>query len=314
MLTASMSLPLFLVLGLVAFLCWLPYLGNVPRERSWWRELVRSEFGGMGLEMISGKATAPGSTLTALTMASGDSLAVRNTPIGADIRLINAWAFNTGAGVLRIRSPRLHDNVQGIRLRVAALDPTNLLPKGAWQALIPQDTLIAELSGSATAGKIEQAQLLIWYRDLPGIAARLANWQDVMAAAVNELTNEVAITAGSAGGYSGAAALNATFDLLKANTDYAVIGATADAACAAMTMKGPDTGNLHVGVPGPTTGRWITVDWFKSLSERLGLPCIPIINSANKAGTTIEVVQNDGGAAVNVTWYLLELKPGVKAG
>lgn len=311
MLTVSISFPLLAVLSLLAFLSWAPYLGNVARA-AWWQDLFRSEHGGMGLEMISGKATAPGTTLTALTMASGDSLAVRNTPIGADIRLINAWAFNTGAGVLRVRSPRLHDNVQGIRMRVAALDPTNLLPKGAFQTLVPQDTLIGELSGSAVAGKIEQAQLLIWYRDLPGIAARLASWQDILPAAVNELTQEVAITAGATGGYSGAAALNATFDLLKANTDYAVIGATADAACAAMTMKGPDTGNLRVGVPGPITGRWTTVDWFKSLSERLGLPCIPVINSANKAGTTIEVVQNDGGAAVNTTWYLMELKPGVK--
>ena len=311
MLTASMSFPLLAVLSLLALLCWAPYLGNVARA-AWWQDLFRSEHGGMGLEMISGKATAPSTTLTALTMASGDSLAVRNTPIGADIRLISAWAFNNAAGILRVRSPRLHDNVQGIRMRVAASDPTNLLPKGGWQQLIPQDTLIAELSGSAVGGQIEQAQLLIWYRDLPGIAARLANWQDVMAAAVNELTNEVAITAGAAGGYSGAAALNATFDLLKANTDYAVMGATVDAACAAVTMKGPDTGNLHVGVPGPITGRWLGVDWFKSLSERLGLPCIPIINSANKAGTTIEVVQNQAAAAVNVTWYLLELKPGVK--
>lgn len=300
------------VFTLVVSIAWGPVASPSPRTGNWWRDLCRCEFGGMGLEMISGKATAPGSTLTALTMASGDSLTVRSAQMGTDIRLINAWAFNVGAGILRIRSPRLHDNVQGIRMRVAASDPTNLMPLGAYQTLIPQDTLIAELSGSGTAGKIEQAQLLLWYRDLPGVAARLANWSDIASAAVNELTNEVAITAGASGGYSGAAALNATFDLLKANTDYAVIGATADAACAAMTLKGPDTGNLHVGVPGPTTGRWTTIDWFKKLSERLGIPCIPIINSANKAGTTIEVVQNDGGAAVNVTWYLLELKPGVK--
>src|SRR5581483_9238120 len=108
---------------------------------------------------------APGTTLTALTMASGDSLSIRNTPIGADVRLINAWANNTGAGVFRIRSPRLHDNVQGIRLRVAATDPAPLMPVGGYQTLVPQDTLIAELSGSAVAGKIEQGQLLIWYRD-----------------------------------------------------------------------------------------------------------------------------------------------------
>lgn len=267
---------------------------------------------GLGLEMISGLATAPGATLTALTMASGDSLAVRNTPIGTDIRLLSTWAFNNVAGVFRIRSPRLHDNVQGLRLRVAATDPAPLVDPGVFQVLIPQDTLIAEISGSAVAGQIEQGQLLIWYRDLPGIQARLALWQDVVAAAVNELSVEVALTPGVAGGYSGARALNFSFDLLKANTDYAVIGADVDAAAAAVTMKGPDTGNLHVGVPGSLTLRHLSARFFKWLAIATNLPCIPIINSANKQGTTIEAVQNQAGAAVNVVWRFLELKPGVK--
>jgi len=267
---------------------------------------------GLGLEVISGKATAPGTTLTALTMASGDSLSIRNTPIGTDIRLVSLWAFNNAAGIFRVRSPRMHDNVQGFRARVAATDPAQLFDAGTYQTLYPQDTLIAEISGSAVGGQIEQGQLLIWYRDLPGIAARLAMWPDVMAAAVNELTVEVALTAGVVGGYSGAAALNSSFDLLKANTDYAVIGADVDAACAAVTMKGADTGNLHVGVPGTLTLRHLSARFFKWLSINLGLPTIPIINSANKAGTTIEVVQNQGGAAVNAVWRLLELKPGVK--
>lgn len=267
---------------------------------------------GLGLEHISGAATAPGATITPVTMAAGDSLTVRNTPIGTDIRLLSTWAFNNATGVWRIRSPRMHDNVQGLRLRAAALDPAPLVDPGVVQQLFPQDTLIAEISGSATAGQIEQGQLLIWYRDLPGIAARLALWQDVAAAAVNELSVEVAITAGVTGGYSGASALNKTFDLLKANTDYAVVGGDTDAAAASITMRGPDTGNLRVAVPGSLTLRHLSARFFKWLSIATGLPTIPIINSANKAGTTIEVVQNQGGAAVNAVWRFLELKPGVK--
>lgn len=267
---------------------------------------------GLGLEMISGRATAPGATITAVTMAAGDSLSIRNTPIGTDIRLVSTWAFNNAAGVWRIRSPRMHDNVQGLRLRVAASDPAPLVDPGPFQVLYPQDTLIAEISGSAVAGQIEQGQILIWYRDLPGIQARLAQWPDVYAAAVNELSVEVPLTAGVAGGYSGAAALNSAFDLLKANTDYAVIGADVDAAAAAVTLKGPDTGNLRVGVPGSLTLRHLSARFFKWLSVNLALPTIPIINSANKAGTTIEVVQNQAGAAVNSVWRFLELKPGIK--
>lgn len=267
---------------------------------------------GLALEFITGRATAPGAVLTALTMATGDTLTIRNTNPGVDIRLLDVWAFNNATGVFRVRSPRMHDNVQGFRTRVTALIADDLVPPGAYQVLYPQDALIAEISGSAVGGNIEQGGLLIWYRDVPGLAARLGAWSDVMQYAVNMLTVEVAIASGAAGGYSGGVAFNSTFDFLKANTDYAIIGAEVDAACLAVTLKGPDTGNVRVAIPGILTGRWRTVDFFKRLSQNLGLPTIPIISSANKAGTTIEVVQNQGAAAVNSVWHLLELKPGIK--
>src|SRR5574341_1219202 len=100
---------------------------------------------GKALELLSGRATAPGATLTALTMAAGNSLTIRNTPFDTDIRLLSIWAFNNAAGIFRVRSPKLHDNVQGIRQRITANDPIPELPLGQWQKLVPQDTLIAEL-------------------------------------------------------------------------------------------------------------------------------------------------------------------------
>lgn len=134
---------------------------------------------GLGMELISGRATAPGATLTALTMAAGNSLTVRFANLNSKIYLINMWAQNNAAGIFRVRSPKLHDNVQGIRYRIDAADPVPLFPLGASQILTPQDTLIAEISGSATGGQIEQGQLLIWYADLPGSNARLANWSQL---------------------------------------------------------------------------------------------------------------------------------------
>mgnify|MGYP001585452747 CR=1 FL=1 len=125
------------------------------------------------LEILGGYVTAPSTTLTALTMGSGNSLTIRNAPFETDIRLIQAWAMNQTAGILRIRSPRLHDNVQGIRTRVPATTPRELLPRGHRQKLITQDDLIVEQSGSATTGDIEMAFLLIHYAELPGIMARM---------------------------------------------------------------------------------------------------------------------------------------------
>lgn len=264
---------------------------------------------GLALEMISGRATAPGATLTALTMAAGNSLTVRNTSFTSDIRLINTWVFNNAAGISRLRSPKLHDNVQGIRYRADAADPVPLMPTGAWQKLTPQDTLIAEISGSATGGQIEQAQYLIWYQDLPGSQSRLANWSDIAPRVVNYLTNEVAITPGTAGGYSGQVSINSTFDLLQANTDYAILGGMTDVACAAVRVQGPDTGNLGVGFPGYMANRNFPGRFFKDLNEELGIPTIPVFNSANKNGTLVDIVQNQAGNAVNVTLILCQLAP-----
>lgn len=259
--------------------------------------------------MITGRATAPSTTLTALTMAAGNSLTIRNTSLQADIRMVDMWAFNNAAGIFRIRSPKLHDNVQGIRYRVVAADPVSLFPRGDFQRLTPQDTLIAEISGSAVGGQIEQGFAQIWYSDLPGSSSRLANWDDIKGRIVNILTNEVAITAGAGGGYTGAVAINTTFDLLQANTDYALLGATCDVICGAIQVVGPDFGNLGVGIPGFMANRNFVARYFKELNERLGVPTIPVFNSANKGGTQVAVVQNQAAAAVNVNLVIAQLRP-----
>jgi hypothetical protein len=261
------------------------------------------------MELVSGRATAPGATLTALTMAAGNSLTVRNTSLQTDIRMIQMWAENNAAGIFRIRSPKLHDNVQGIRYRVDATDPVGLFPPGAWQKLTPQDTLIAEISGSAVGGQIEQGQFLVWYSDLPGSNARLANWADISQRVVNYLTVEVAITPGSAGGYSGQVAINSTFDLLQANTDYAILGGTVDVRCAAVRVTSPDFANLGIGFPGYLTDRGVTARWFMDMNFRLGIPCIPIFNAANKNGTLVDIVQDQTGNAVNVNLIVVQLAP-----
>lgn len=264
---------------------------------------------GLAMEMISGRATAPGATLTALTMAAGNSLTVRNTQINSDIRLIDMWALNNAAGIFRVRSPKLHDNVQGIRYRVVASDPVHLFPAGAWQKLTPQDTLIAEISGSATGGQIEQGQMLIWYADLPGSNARLGNWSDISPRVVNYLTVEVSVTPGVTGGYSGQVSINSSFDLLQANTDYAILGGMTDVVCSAVRITSPDFANFGVGFPGYLGDRNVPARFFKELNGLLGVPTIPIFNSANKNGTLVDVVQSQTGNAVNVSLVLCQLAP-----
>lgn len=265
---------------------------------------------GKAIDTITGRVTAPGATLTALTMSAGDTLTVRNAPIDSMVRFLQAWADNQAAGTFRVRSPRLHDNVEGIRLDVTASDVVPLMPERFSQPLIPQDTLVAELSGSAVAGDIESAALMLFYDNLPGISARLIDPATLLANMVNIMTVENTLALGAAGGYSGEEALTAEFDQLKANTDYALLGYLVDAECLGVFWRGSDTGNLRVGGPGNELGREFTRHWFYRQSMVYQMPLIPVFNSANKDAILVDGVQDENGTDVTVTSIFAQLKPG----
>ena len=264
---------------------------------------------GLGLELVAGQATAPSTTFTALTMNAGNTATIRSARMDARVLLLSAWADVQGAGQFRIRSPRLHDNLQGIRLDTVVSDVKPLLPLPFRQPLIPQDPLTLELTGSATGGDIESAALLIWYEDLFGVEAKLLTHMAVLERMVHLVTSENTISTGTAGGYSGEEAINAEIDTLKANTDYALLGYLADAECLAVRWRGTDTGNLGVGGPGDDAGRDYTRDWFQRLSRAFDLPLIPSFNAANKDNVLVDAHQDENGTDVTVTTILAELAP-----
>lgn len=259
-------------------------------------------------ELLTGFVTAPGATITALTMASGNTLQVRSGGQGGNARILQAWTDVQTAGVFRVRSPRLHDNVQGIRYATVASDTAELLPPGGGQLLYEQDTLTAELSGSAVVGDIETACLLVYYENLPGATARLETHDAILPRIVNYVTIENTLALGIAGGYSGEEALNAEFSLLKADTDYALLGYVVSAECAAVRYRGVDTGNLGIGGPGNVKRRDATSEWFIRLGRQSGLPTIPILNSQNVGGTLIDGAQDENGTDVTVNTILAELR------
>jgi hypothetical protein len=262
---------------------------------------------GPALDTITSTGTAIGATLAATTIAPGDSFQVKNQASNTPAMLLQCWVDAQVAGMVRIRSPKMHDNVDAIRSRtlIGILEP--LLPWGVAQPLYPQDVETVELAGSAVAGDIESVVQQIYYPDLPGQAARLLDWPGVKGRMKNIVGVRIAITIGSTAGYNGAKAINADVDLLQANTDYALLGATTDTETAAICVRGPDTGNLRVAVPGEP-GLWHHCNyWFKRLSIAFGLPLIPIINSANKGGTLVDVAGDENGGTANVTLWLAQL-------
>jgi hypothetical protein len=262
---------------------------------------------GAALEHISG-SIGNSAALTNLTMATGDTLTIRaTTDPTKNIWLISAWAAVEAAFIAEIHSPRMHDNVHGIRLRGPA---NNTQPE--WSLYHPTkmytlDTLIVQLAGTSGAASVSPMSLLIYYEDLPGAQARLTTIDDTKRRGINLMCQEVVAVGVATGTYNVAVALNSTFDFTKANVDYALLGFTFDIAGGAVCLRGIDTGNLRVACPAVQTDPQITAEWFPRLTNRTGLPCIPVINGNNKGGVLIDTVMNHNAGTMNIQVHLLEL-------
>lgn len=268
------------------------------------------------LEGISGFTTAASTTFTAPTYSNGTNV-VRYFTQG-NAYLITVWGSKQASGNIRIRSPRLHDAVSGINMRqdINILKPAvwPLLPLQLNQKLVAQDTLTIELTGSAVAGDIENATLLIYYDYLDSAVARFENSFGVETRMRNQVTLQHALVGGTAGVFGASQALSgAAAGTFKANTDYGLIGyscsqsATATTACT-IGLVGVDTGNLMIPMPVTTDGM-TAGQWFMNLSDAIARPAIPVINSANWGGTTLAVLNDENANTVTVTTLWAELAP-----
>lgn len=267
---------------------------------------------GRAIEVVAGFATNPGATLTTLTASTNTSFTVRGTDTTKNAWLASGWAFNATAGEFLLKSPRLHDNVQGIRNRVTAAatlplfnSPFNPMAK---QRLFAQDNITAQISGGGA--ELDCGAMLVYYEDLAGVAGRFIDYPTLIKSGINLVTAEVTITGVATGNFGGAVAINSTFDTLKANTDYAILGGMTDTRGCAVGITGVDLGNLRLGFPAEPSIRDVTNNWFVGLAQNLGLPAIPVINSANKSAITIDVETNGAGGTFIVNLTLLEMAQG----
>jgi hypothetical protein len=272
---------------------------------------------GRALEVVTSFVTAPSTTLTAAAAATGNSLQIRSADVRSKVWLINAWSFNQAVGVTRIRSPRLHDAVNGIRWRQPAAQviphwPADIIAAFP-QFLIPQDTLTVEQSGSAVGGQIESNTMLVYYENLPGVAARLIDLPTLGKNQLNLTAVETTITGVITGQYGGGVLLNAAANQqnLKANTDYALIGGLVDTRATVVRITGVDFGSLGVGFPGEPTLQDYTGNFFARMSAAYNIPLIPVLNSANAGGITVDVQTNQAGGTFVVTLNLIELQPNI---
>jgi hypothetical protein len=258
-------------------------------------------------ETVGVVTATPGTlgTFAAGVGMTGQSTTIRNTALGSKVSLEGLWAEAAAASIVRVRSPRLHDNVQGLRYQVPAASPYNLIGLRPQTPLVPQDLLVVEQSTAAAATTV--AFLQQSYASLPGSDGNYASWAQVEPRIVDIMTQEVTPGAPTAAGqWSAGVAVNSSFDLMKANTWYALLGYATSVQAGAIAIQGPDTGGLKVGGPG-ILNLLETREWFIWMDEMGEEPGIPVINSANKAGTFVYLADYAAANAAVVDLLFAEL-------
>jgi hypothetical protein len=260
----------------------------------------------MHFEIISVTATQPNTGAAGVVTATLDKLTIGNATESKGVYIIAGWGSRQTAGYSQFYTPSAHDTSRGYRTYLPAAVGTLSLPLGARIPLTPQEVLQSNLSGSNTSGDIELDSWLVWYGDQPGISARLLS-PDEVARRTERVTSVCStITAVATGAYA-EEAMSTDSDLLKANRDYAVLGFSSDLAAHALTIKGPDLGNVRVGCPGVLRPE-LTASWFVLLSRAQGKNLIPVINSGNRANTLLGFSANENAANTTVTAHLALLR------
>ena len=246
----------------------------------------------------AGAVTNPGAVITAVPAGAGSTFTVRGTSASTSQALVGLARGGATKGLVRVRSPYLSDNVQGIRYAAAAGIQDDLLSLIGTQNLIPQDTLTVEVTGGAA--EFDGALLTTYYDDLSGASPKLKMPGDIAGAAQYLTTWEVASAAPATEGAWGNTIITTLYDESQANRWYAIMGYVVDVPVLGVALNGADTSNFNIGGPG-VTEPYRTKAYFADLSMALGKPCIPVFNSANKGNTNVAVVDVAASTAVNVT-------------
>jgi hypothetical protein len=263
---------------------------------------------GRALEVISGFNAVSTAAFQTVTNSAPNTAAVRNFPDPATAQLVQAWMAGGGDfanGVLRITSPRMHDNVVGIEMTPGSNKAKRMMTTYANELLYAQDTPTVAISDPGV-GNVVVESMLYNYDNLPGTDARLYTWAEIKSRIRFLMSIPVTITSGgTAGQYSGAVAINSLVDQLKANQDYCVLGYQVEEAgttFATVGITSADFGNLRIG--GPASLDPIeTRNFFIDLSQDLGVGCIPVFNAANKNTTIVDVIDVATATTANIIFY-----------
>lgn len=251
-----------------------------------------------------GFATVAAAGLSVVTPAPGDTFAVATFAPSSSAAIAQLHATGAVTDFVRVRSPRLHDANQGLRIFIGATTRRRLLPWELYEQLYPADVPIVEIDQTAAG---TGALLATYeYADLPGVQPRLAMPSEVLPRMIHTMGCEVDVTSGAIGAWGNGVAINANFDNFEAGADYALLGYTCNVGSAGIAITGKDTGNLKIGMPGDPDP-FQTQDYFVTASERSNAPFIPVIAANNKGSTLLQNVDVAAATVQKVTLLLAQL-------
>jgi len=267
---------------------------------------------GQGIETVLAylpDAAAAGAQ--AMTAGNQQSFTVRAAASpSTGVTLESVYTDFQDAGDFRVRSPRMHDDVNGIRISAGSRSLGPSLHEYFQQPLFSQDNLTVEafFDVAPTVNHMSIAAMTLFYDDLPGIAGNFRTWVEVQPNIVDYLSVPLDPISGAvAGQWGGGVAINSGVDVFKANTLYALIGyEVQNVPFSVWGIQGVDIGNLILGAGGglnPVDSR----RYFPYLSDTVGKAAIPIINSQNKTTTLVYIADRTAATAYQMTLLFAQL-------
>jgi hypothetical protein len=268
----------------------------------------------LAYELVLGySASLSGTGLNALTAGANQSFTVRNFSTGQAVLEEVIGHDSVGAFRMQITSPKMHDTTYGLQFYstpktlggTSVFNPVTLLPGVTNQPLYATDTLSWQAAGANA--DVVVGGLGIFYSDLSGIAARLYTWDHIRPLIVNLAGVQVSpVTSSTAGAWGTAVALNSGNYNLKANTDYAILGYQSQLPGGVIAFQGTDTGNLLIGGPVSTDSR-NNGSYFVDKAIQYHGPRIPVFNSNNAPGMTVNIANSGTGTTVPVSLTVAQL-------
>ena len=264
------------------------------------------------LELVCGFVTAVSSTITAVTLCDSAVTNVVRGDTGAEkIVMLPPFAFTQLTGVARIRSTGFPENAQGFRAQhkagvVEPLAPMSILTQYEPK---PNETLTIELSGSSTSGDLDMIAVPILYQNPKNYLASyigLAELNERRMGKIQAIENT--ITTPTSGAWGTSEAITAEFDVLNADTDYAVVGYLTNSNILAVGYSGTVTGNYRTGGPGDGAKNTVTENWFLDLTRGTGFDLIPTFRGDAATKFFVNAVTNENGVDPVVTTLVVPIR------